>query len=76
MNDITTNENTRTQSVGISIPRIRNMKRAYAEIIENDPYSSISFFSFRREVIKGSIPSMKNGKRYLVNMNDVEAYYS
>jgi len=52
------------------------MKRAYAEIIENDPYSSISFFSFRREVIKGSIPSMKNGKRYLVNMNDVEAYYS
>ena len=57
-------------------PRIRNMKVAYEEIKAQDPQSSITYFSFRRDVIKGSIPSRKNGKRYLLNMQDVEDYYS
>jgi hypothetical protein len=52
------------------------MRCAFDEIIENDPRSSITYFSFRRDVIAGNIPSIKNGRRYYIDMRDVEKYYS
>ena len=75
MSKINDFELTRKIYVDTHTPRIRNMKRAFEEIKAKDPFSSISFFSFRRDVIRGAIPSRKNGKRYLVNMLDVESYY-
>ena len=59
-----------------AIPRIRNMKEAFEDIQDEDPFTSITFFAFRRDVLNGMIPSRKNGRCYYVNMNDVWEYYS
>jgi len=75
MSDTISFERAKTHFEDRSIPRIRNMKEAYALIRAKDPKTSISFFAFRRDVIDGKIPSMKNGNRYYVNMQDVEEYY-
>jgi hypothetical protein len=75
MNDIIDFEKANTHSSAEAIPRIRNMKCAYNEIVRNDPRSSITYFAFRRDIIMGRIPSRKNGRRYYLNMDEVENYY-
>jgi hypothetical protein len=57
-------------------PRIRNMKEAYDEIRRGDPLTSISYYSFRNAVLSGDIPSRTIGRLHLVNMDDVDAYYT
>jgi len=68
-------ENHKTEARPTVLPRIRNLKEAYQEILIVDPATSISYFAFRRDIMTGAIPSRKNGNRYYINMSDVESYY-
>ena len=60
----------------MTIPRIRTMKATYAELKAVDPNTAITFYGFRRTVLSGKIPSLKEGQKILLNMDDVFEYYS
>lgn len=59
----------------MSIPHIRTMKEAYAELKAADPDTAISFYMFRRRILSGDIPSFREGHILLVNMDHVYEYY-
>lgn len=60
----------------MTLPRIRSMRKAYDEIVANDPETSISYYHFRHLVITGVIPSVKSGQRYLLDMDNVVKAFS
>ena len=56
-------------------PRMRFMQEAYAELREQDPGTSVSFFALRQAVLVGDIPSVKVGRRRLLDMANVYDYF-
>lgn len=57
----------------MAIARIRTIKEAHAEIKAADPKTAISLAYVRK--IAPTLPStIKVGKRWLINMDDLEAY--
>lgn len=60
----------------MSMPHIRTMKGAYEEIREADPDTAVTFYSFRRTVLSGKIPSFREGYKVLINMAHVFEYYN
>ena len=56
--------------------RIRTLREAYGEIVNDDPKTSVTFYYFSRLVKSGRIPCKRAGRRYLVNMIDIEAYFN
>lgn len=58
----------------MSIARIRTIKEAYAEIKEADPKTAITQSYIRRLIVSGTVPSAMAGRRYLVNMDELEIY--
>lgn len=58
------------------LPRIRLMREAYEEIKKNDPGTAITMNYIRKLIISETIPSMRAGSRYLINMDDLENYLS
>lgn len=57
-------------------PKIRTIRGAYEEIKKNDPNTCISLWAIRDAVSTGRIPSIKAGCKYLVTMDNVNAYFS
>ena len=51
------------------LPRMRTIKKAIAEIRANDPETSFSETRLRKLINSGVIPALKDGQRYLVDMN-------
>jgi hypothetical protein len=64
-----------SEDVKMFLPKIRTLQEAYAEIKLSDPQTTLSFYTFRNFVVSGAIPSRKTGKRYLINMADVERFF-
>ncbi len=59
----------------MSLPRIRTLKEAFAEIKEQDPKSAITFSYLRR--IAPDLPgTIKAGSKWLLNMEELEKYLS
>ena len=54
--------------------RMRLLKEAYSEIKANDPDTALTIYAVRKMVLSGEIPHHKAGKRYLINMDLLEAY--
>ena len=54
--------------------KMRLIREAAAEIKERDPDTAITFYSLRRLVKSGTIPSVTVGNRILVNMEVLERY--
>ena len=52
----------------------RTISAAAAEIAETDPNTAINEWMLRTLVRTGVIPSVKRGNRYLVALEDIEAY--
>lgn len=55
--------------------KMRTIKSAYETIKRDDPDTAVSEYQLRKMVSAGIIPSKKSGKKYLVNMADIECYY-
>ena len=51
--------------------RMRTINEAYKEIKNDDPGTSITVHAIRRLVVMGIVPSVKCGKKYLVNLDDL-----
>lgn len=51
------------------LPRIRGIKDAAAELKQADPNTPIREKTLRRLILSGSIPSIKVGRRYYINMD-------
>lgn len=54
----------------------RTINKAYEEIIERDPKTSITRSAIRKAVINGDIPSRNVGRTYLINLEDVYGYFT
>ena len=55
-------------------PPMRGIKAALEEIKVSDPYTSLTERALRRLVLTGSIPYVKVGRKYLINMNILYDY--
>lgn len=56
--------------------RMRTPDGIIGEIKEIDPNSAFTKYALRQKIKNGEIPSVKAGKRYLVNLDIVLAYLS
>ena len=54
--------------------RMRSLPKAVDELRERDPETCISLCVLRRWVKEGKVKSVKTGKNFLVNMDNLEAY--
>lgn len=55
-------------------PRMRGIKEAIEEIRESDPDTALTQTFLRRLVLRHEIPSVKNGRKYLINMDILNEY--
>ena len=53
---------------------MRGIKQAIEELKASDPNTALTEKALRRLVTEGAIPSVKIGRKYLVNMNVVNDY--
>lgn len=50
-------------------PRVRTIKKAIAEIKAADPETAFTEGRLRKMIRAGTVPALKDGQRYLVDMN-------
>lgn len=55
-------------------PPMRGIKAAITEIKASDPCTALTERGLRRLVLNGSIPYVKVGRKYLINMNTLYDY--
>lgn len=55
---------------------IRTIKGAFEEIKAIDPKSDITMYAIRRMVKNKEIPSVRSGKKYLINVEKLIDYIS
>ena len=56
--------------------RLRTINKAYEEIKRQDPDTCISIWFLRQLITGGAIPSTRAGDKWLVDMADIEKYFS
>lgn len=56
--------------------RLRTISKAYEEIKRQDPDTCISRWFLRQLITGGAIPATRAGDKWLVDMSDIEAYFS
>ena len=59
---------------GKARPIVRSIPKAVEYIRQRDPDSCISICVLRRWVKEKKVPSVKTGKNFLVNMDDLEKF--
>lgn len=68
-NDETHNEYQEENRYNNKPPRMRTLPKAYEEIKEFDPQTSISMRDLRRMVSNGDIPTVKISNKVLINLD-------
>lgn len=53
------------------MPRMRTIQEAIAAVKEQDPNTAITAHFVRQLVISGEFPSIKAGKKYLINLDSL-----
>lgn len=56
------------------IPRMRTISAAIKEIKEIDPNTCFTEHALRKAIVTKKIPSVRAGKKYLVDMDNVSMY--
>lgn len=57
-----------------SLPRMRTIHEAAEELRKADPSTAISEYHIRRLTLDGTIPRVKAGKKYLINLDMLIEY--
>lgn len=57
-----------------TVPRMRGINECYRWLKEQDPESKITKYGFRSLVNNGTIPSARNGRRILIDLNMLPEY--
>ena len=55
--------------------KVRTIRKAIAEIKENDPNTAISEHGLRILINNNVIPSIREGNRFLVDLDSIYEYY-
>lgn len=55
-------------------PRMRTLDAAFDYVKQGDPETSLTKYALRQAVITGKLPSVKAGKKYLVNLDILEKW--
>ncbi len=58
----------------IELPRMRTIDEAYAEIKSLDNHTAITKNFIRTLIVSGKVPSIKAGRKYLVNIETLLSY--
>ncbi len=58
----------------IELPQMRTIDEAYAEIKSLDSHTAITKNFIRTVIVGGKVPSIKAGRKYLVNMDTLKNY--
>lgn len=56
------------------IPRMRTINEAAAELRAEDPHTAVTPHLIRQLILAGKVPSVKAGKKYLVNLDSLQEY--
>ena len=56
------------------MPRMRTIQEAAAELKKTDPNTAVTPHAIRQLVLSGAIPHIRAGKKYLINMKNLENY--
>ena len=56
------------------MPRMRTIQEAYNELKRTDSETAVTPHAIRQLVLSGTIPHIKAGKKYLINMQTLEDY--
>lgn len=56
------------------MPRMRLIKEAYLQIKQDDPSTALTLNALRCMVKRGEIPTIKNGRKTLVNYDALVRY--
>ena len=56
--------------------RIRTIQKAYEEIKQADPETSITQYRIRELVINGDVPSVKSGNKFLLDLDVLLNHFS
>ena len=54
--------------------RMRTIDQAYAELLAADPHCALAKTALRRMVVSGRIPSVRVGPKYLIALENLDAY--
>jgi len=54
--------------------RLRTQKELMAEIRDLDPNTALTPYALRRLVLSGKIPTVRSGRRYLIDADCIEEY--
>ncbi len=57
-----------------ALPRMRTLKEAYSYIKSLDPETNLSYYALTRMVLDNRIPSVRSGKKRLINIDTLDQY--
>jgi len=56
------------------LPRMRTIAEAYKYLKKSDPDTAMNPHAIRRLILTNTIPSVKSGNKYLINLDTLEEY--
>ena len=56
------------------MPRMRTITEAYKEIKDKDERTAMTPHFLRQLVLQGRLPAVKAGRKYLINMDQLDSY--
>ena len=59
-----------------TVPRMRTVQQCATYLKEQDPECCIGEWCIRQAVLQGKIPSVRAGRRILVNLDTLLSYYA
>ena len=54
--------------------RLRTQRELMSEIRSRDPQTALTPYALRRMVLAGTIPSVRSGRRYLIDADRLDEY--
>lgn len=67
-------KSSQNKSESSTLPRMRTIHEAAEELRKADPSTAISEYHIRRLALEGTIPRVKAGKKYLINLDKLIEY--
>lgn len=56
------------------LPAMRTIQEAYNHLKKQDENTALTEYALRQAVISGALPSLKCGKKYLINLDTLNSY--
>ncbi len=54
--------------------KVRTIPGAVEDLRREDPFTPITAYALRKWIVSGALPAIKNGNRYLINMETLRGF--